>query len=69
VTTPAFRTILHAVLEANADRSVAEVLDEAGITAQTVVSQARPWILRAADDGLLEDLVRLRLTAFYSTYG
>lgn len=66
--TPSFRDAARSVLQANAARPVGEVLAEAGITADTVVAQARPWILRAADDGVLEELVRQRLTAFYETY-
>jgi hypothetical protein len=66
VTTPTFRDLVQAVLEANSARSVGDLLAQAGITVETVVAQARPWILRAADDGLLEDLIRRRLTAFYS---
>lgn len=68
VTTPTFREIVQAVLEANTARPVGEVLAQAGVTVESVVSMARPWILRAADDGALEELVRARLTAFYSTY-
>jgi hypothetical protein len=66
--TESFRSAAHAVLDANAARSVGDLLAEAGVTTETLVAQLRPWILRAADDGLLEDLVRQRLTAFYETY-
>ncbi len=65
--TDSFRDAAHAVLEANAARSVGELLAQAGIDAATIVAYLRPWILRAADDVLLEELVRLRLTAFYET--
>ncbi len=68
LTTPSFRDAAHAILEANAARPVGEVLAEAGITAESIVAHARPWILRAADDGVLEDLLRQRLAAFYETY-
>ncbi len=68
ITTPSFRDLLQAVLEANAARPVGELLAEAGITSDAVVAQVRPWILRAADDGLLEEQIRERLTAFYSSY-
>lgn len=68
LTTTSFREAAHAVLAANAARSVGEMLAEAGVTHETVVAQARPWILRAADDGVIEDLVRQRLTAFYGNY-
>jgi hypothetical protein len=68
ITTPSFRDLLQAVLEANAARPVGELLAEAGITSDAVVAQVRPWILRAADDGLLEEQIRERLTAFYSNY-
>lgn len=62
------RAMLQAVLDENAGRSVGELLAEAGITPHMVVNHVRPWILRAADDGVLEELVRERLTAFYATY-
>lgn len=62
------RAMVQAVLDENAGRSVGELLAEAGVTAHTIVTHARPWILRAADDGVLEALIRERLTAFYSTY-
>jgi hypothetical protein len=68
ITTPTFRELLQAALDANAARPVGELLAEAGVTAETVTSMARPWILRAADDGMLEELIRERLTAFYATY-
>ena len=68
LTTPSFRYLLQSVLDANASRPVGELLAEAGITPEILVSQARPWILRAADDGLVEELIRERLTAFYTTY-
>lgn len=68
LTTPSFRDAAHRVLQANAARPVGEVLAEAGITADTIVAQARPWILRAADDGILEEIVRQRLTSFYENY-
>lgn len=68
LTTAPFRDAAHTVLQANAARPVGEVLAEAGVTADTILAQARPWILRAGDDGILEDLVRQRLTAFYETY-
>jgi hypothetical protein len=68
ISTPTFRELLQAALDANAARPVGELLAEAGVTAETVTSMARPWILRAADDGMLEELIRERLTAFYATY-
>jgi hypothetical protein len=68
ISTPTFRDLLQAALDANAARPVGELLAEAGVTPQTVTSMARPWILRAADDGMLEELIRERLTAFYATY-
>ena len=66
--TPTFRAAAQYVLDANAARPVGEVLAEAGITVDLVVAYLRPWVLRAADDGLLEELVRERLTAFYASY-
>ncbi len=66
--TPTFRESLQSVLEADAAQSVAGLLAEAGVTEPFVVSLARPWILRAADDGVLEEMIRDRLTAFYSYY-
>ncbi len=68
VTTPTFRHLLQAALDANAARPVGEMLAEAGFTPESVVSFARPWILRAADDGVLEELIRERLATFYSSY-
>jgi len=68
VSTPTFRDSLQAVLEVDASQSVGGLLAEAGVTEPFVVSLARPWILRAADDGVLEELIRDRLTAFYSYY-
>jgi hypothetical protein len=68
VSTTTFRGALQSVLEADAARSVADLLAEAGITQESVVAMARPWILRAGDDGVLEDFVRERLTAFYASY-
>lgn len=68
VSTPTFRGMLQTVLQESAARSVGELLAEAGITPESVLSQARPWILRAADDGVLEQVMRDRLTAFYSNY-
>lgn len=68
VTTPSFREAVRAGLDANAARSVGGLLAKAGITPDVVVSHARPWILRAADDDVLEELIRDRLTAFYSSY-
>lgn len=62
------RGLVRALLDANASRSVGEVLAEAGVTADGVVAMVRPWILRAADDGLLEERIRGRLTAFYLYY-
>ncbi len=66
--TPTFRVAAQYVLDANAARPVGEILAEAGITVELVVAYVRPWVLRAADDGLLEELVRERLTAFYTSY-
>ena len=66
--TPTFRAAAQYVLDANAARPVGEVLAEAGITVDLVVAYLRPWVLRAADDGLREELVRERLTAFYASY-
>ena len=68
VATPTFRGALQTVLDESSGRTVGELLAEAGITADMVIALVRPWILRAADDGLLEQFVRERLTAFYSTY-
>ena len=68
LTTPTFRDLLQAVLDANAARPVGDLLAEAGVTADWVVTLARPWILRAADDGALEEWIRERLAAFYSDY-
>ena len=68
VSTPTFRESLQSVLEMDASQSVGGLLAEAGVTEPFVVSLARPWILRAADDGVLEELIRDRLTAFYSYY-
>lgn len=66
--TDTFRQAVHTVLDAHAAQPVGELLAEAGVTVDTIVAQLRPWVLRAADDGLLEDLVRQRLTAFYENY-
>ncbi len=68
VATPTFRGALQTVLDESSGRTVGELLAEAGITADMIIAMVRPWILRAADDGLLEQFVRERLTAFYSTY-
>lgn len=68
VATPTFRGALQTVLDESSGRTVGELLAEAGITADMVIALVRPWILRAADDGLVEQFVRERLTAFYSTY-
>jgi hypothetical protein len=68
VTTRTFRGMLRAVLDANASRPAGELLEEAGVTPDVLLAQMRPWILRAADDGLLEELIRQRLTAFYASY-
>ncbi|MGB3015985.1 MAG: hypothetical protein WBB41_15275 [Candidatus Nanopelagicales bacterium] len=68
VATPTFRGALQTVLDESSGRTVGELLAEAGITADLVIALVRPWILRAADDGLLEQFIRERLTAFYSSY-
>lgn len=68
VRTDTFRELLRSALQANAARSVSDLLMESGVTPEAVCAAARPWILRAADDGLLEELVRRRLTAFYSAH-
>ncbi len=67
--TASFYNAVSAVLDANAARTVADLLAEADITPATVVTHSRTWVLRAADDGLLEDLIRQRLTPFYESYG
>ena len=59
---------MQAVLDANASRPVGDLLAEADVTPESVVAFARPWLLRAADDGVLEELIRERLAAFYATY-
>lgn len=66
--TPTFRVMVQYVLDANAARPVGEILAEAGITTELVLAFVRPWVLRAADDGLVEELIRERLTAFYTSY-
>lgn len=68
VGTETFHSAVRAVLDANAARTVGELLAEADITSSTVVAHCRTWVLRAADDGLLEALIRQRLTAFYASY-
>jgi len=68
LTTSTFREALQAVLDANAARPVGDVLAEAGVTAEWVVTLARPWVLRAADDGALEEWIRERLATFYADY-
>jgi hypothetical protein len=66
--TETFHQAARSVLDANAARTVADVLAEADVTVDNVATHIRPWVLRAADDGLLETLIRQRLTAFYETY-
>ncbi len=66
--TASFRDMLQAVLDANAARPVGELLAEADITAGSVAAFVRPWILRAADDGVLEAVISQRLAAFYAYY-
>lgn len=66
--TATFRAAAQYVLDANAARPVGEILAETGITVESVVAFLRPWVLRAADDGLVEELIRERLTAFYMNY-
>lgn len=66
--TPTFRAAAQYVLDANAARPVGEILAEAGVTVELLVAYLRPWVLRAADDGLMEELIRERLTAFYMHY-
>ena len=68
LTTTTFRDLVQAVLDANASRPVGDLLAEADVTPESVVAFARPWLLRAADDGVLEELIRERLAAFYATY-
>lgn len=68
LTTPTFRAAAQYVLDANAARPVGEILAEAGVTVDLVLAYVRPWVLRAADDGLVEELIRERLTAFYVYY-
>lgn len=71
-TTSEFRRQLEAVVEdflsRNADRTVADLLVEAGVTQAYVVEQAEPWMSRAAQDGYLEARIRARLEAFYTSY-
>ncbi len=66
--TPTLRAAAQYVLDANAARPVGEILSEVGVTVESVVAFIRPWVLRAADDGLAEELIRERLTAFYLNY-
>ena len=66
--TPTLRAAAQYVLDANAARPVGEILSEVGVTVESVVAFIRPWVLRAADDGLAEELIRDRLTAFYLNY-
>jgi hypothetical protein len=66
--TPTLRAAAQYVLDANAARPVGEILSEVGVTVESVVAFVRPWVLRAADDGLAEELIRERLTAFYLNY-
>lgn len=66
--TETFHSALQSVLDANAARSVGELLAEADVTPTVVVTHVRPWVLRAADDGLVESLIRQRLTSFYESY-
>ena len=66
--TPTLRAAAQYVLDANAARPVGEILSEVGVTVESLVAYLRPWVLRAADDGLAEELIRERLTAFYLNY-
>ncbi len=66
--TPAFREQVTRWLDENADRSVADLLGEVGVTSQQVLDMVTPWLARAADDGFLEARIRARLEPFYVSF-
>lgn len=74
--TPTVRNMLGQVtvdfLSRNGDRPVASLLADVGITASLVSAQLTdvltPVAARALDDGYLEERIRARLGAFYSSY-
>lgn len=71
-TTPGFRALLTAAVDdfisENGRRTVADLLISAGVTPEYVTEQLRPWVAKAAESGFLEQRIRARLQAFYSSY-
>jgi len=74
--TPLFRDAVEAVIadfvDAHADQPITDLLAEAGIDERGINELAKqfvaPVIAKAVDDGFLEDRIRARLEAFYSSY-
>ncbi len=68
-TTPAFREQVTRWLDDNAERSVADVVADAGVTVEQVQAVLTPWLEQAAADGYLESRIRARLEPFYRQFG
>lgn len=66
--TEAFRDQVSRWLDDNAERSVADLLADAGVTSDQVVQALDPWLTRAVEDGYLEARIRARLQPFYESF-
>ena len=66
------KTVVDDLLTANGTRTIAELLDDAGISekfaTQVVTDVLKPFIERAVEDGHIEARIRARLEAFYASY-
>lgn len=67
-TTEAFRDQVSRWLDDNAERSVADLLTDVGVTPDQVVQALDPWLARAVEDGFLEARIRARLQPFYESF-
>lgn len=68
-TTDAFRDQVARWLDENSDRTVADVVADAGVDAEQVIAAVTPWLAAAAQDGHLESRIRAHLEPFYAQYG